>query len=65
MTINFSGTLSYGKDFNERLAGNITHLDIKEILAIITELQNKGELTKTDLNFYGGSYSGMNGIALL
>jgi len=64
LTVNFSGSWSYGKDYHERLAGNVGYLDVKEIMAIITELQENEELTKTDLHFLGGSYSGLNGIAL-
>lgn len=65
MTLNYSGSWSYGKQHNECLAGNVGHLDVGEIMGVITQLQEDGVLTKTDVMFDGGSYSGLNGVALL
>jgi hypothetical protein len=36
--VNFSGTWSYGSDFNERINGNLGTMDIKEIVNIVHKL---------------------------
>ena len=56
MTVNFSGSWSFGKHFNERLCGQIGELDVKEILAFLHSLE--GKFDKERLYFDGGSYSG-------
>lgn len=38
--VNFSGTWSYGSEFNERINGKLGELDVKEIVNIITQLQD-------------------------
>jgi len=63
MTVNFSGSYGFGKQFNERLAGKIGELDIEEILAILKQLD--GKYDKDQLFFDGGSYSGYQSFVFL
>ena len=56
LTVNFSGSWGFGKDFNERLAGKIGELDVDEVLYFLDQL--KGQFDSTRLYFEGGSYSG-------
>ena len=65
LRIDYSGSWSYGDEFNERLAGKIGSLDIEEVMKIVKKLQNDEILTKTRLYFDGGSYSGFQGFVLL
>lgn len=65
MTVNYSGSWSYGQDLNERLAGRIGEIDTNEIIRMLTKLQDEGLLTKNDVHFDGGSYSGYQGACML
>ena len=65
LTVNFSGSITYGKNFNDRLGGNICDLDSREVMEIIEKLQVEDKLTKKDLHFSGGSYSGQQGVHYL
>lgn len=65
LTVNFSGTLSHGKEFNERIAGKIGDLCVSEIMQVVETLQEKNMLTKEKLHYEGGSYSGYLGFVLL
>lgn len=38
LNVNFSGTWSYGSEFNERINGNLGDKDVKEIVNIVTQL---------------------------
>lgn len=64
LTLNFSGSWTYGKKINERLAGKIGEIDIEEVIELINQLQGEGKIGKT-LDFWGWSYSGYQGFALL
>jgi acylaminoacyl-peptidase len=62
--VNFSGTWSYGSEFNERINGNLGTKDVDEIVNIVSMLQEDGKLTKTHLNYDGGSYAGFLGFTM-
>ena len=62
MTLNFSGSWSFGKNFNERLGGEIGKMDIKELIDWLDN--NKSEYDAENVYFEGGSYSGYQSIVL-
>ena len=62
MTMNFSGSWSYGKKFNERICGQIGVIDIKELIDWLDA--NKDLYDPDQVYFHGGSYSGMQSIVL-
>lgn len=64
LTVNFSGSWSFGKDFNDRLAGNMGDLDLKEVVAVIEKLQEEKKIGET-LDLFGWSYSGYQAVAFL
>lgn len=63
MSLNFSGSWSFGKSFNERLCGKVGEIDCEELVDWM-----KANTDKYDVNnvtFDGGSYSGLQSVALL
>lgn len=64
LTLNFSGSWTYGKDINERLAGKIGEIDVEEIMEMIKNLRESGDIGEV-IDFWGWSYSGYLGFALL
>lgn len=65
LNVNYSGTITHGKEFNERIGGRIGELCVSEVMTIIEKLQADGTLTKEKLHFEGGSYSGYLGFMFL
>lgn len=63
MTLNFSGSWSFGKDFNERLCGKVGELDIDELVDWMKA--NTDQYDPASVTFDGGSYSGLQSIVLL
>ena len=64
LTVNFSGSWTFGSDFNDRLAGRIGELDFKEIVGAVEQLRAEDKIGET-LDFFGWSYSGFQGVAFL
>lgn len=65
VTIEYSGSFSYGKEFNERACGKIGDLDYKEITGTIQNLIENKRINPETLDYFGWSYSGYLGAVLL
>lgn len=63
VTLNFSGSWSFGKSFNERLCGKVGEIDVDELIDWLEA--NKDKYDPNEVTFDGGSYSGLQSLALL